>query len=298
MEAVEKVKNVIEDLYVVSDLDLHPFLGQLNFYISQLKNEKKGQETLVLRELPFLTNFMDLSFRSLIENYIQRSIYLKTCRVSASFENYDLYKAEALMAQLPSILKIIALIKLRGDLFVTLDDQFLTISASLSRQNGINEHKSDILAQIKSIFALKTLTTFQIRESEKTDSAILELKFDLSFDDKKVYRLDTHDLIGVDLCLPNQLKNYEISFDKLRSLNKHLIYKINTDCTVERVKNLENLTGQVIHFHFLFRPISFIIPKRGDLKDIKDLSRKDTGSDWTKNTIPTYFIDIFSSQSI
>ncbi|MDH5580726.1 MAG: hypothetical protein OEY33_02385 [Bdellovibrionales bacterium] len=295
METEEKLKNAIEDLYFVSDLDIHPFLGQINFYVSQLRKEKSSPKSIQIDDFPFLAKFMDTSFRSLIENYTQRSIYLKTCKVSPSFKNFDLLKAESLLAQLPLMLKIISLMKLGGDLIVDLNDRFLVISALLKKGKGIRDNKIEILEQVKSLFAVKTLTTFNIRESEVIDCAILDLKFDIGYNEDLTYQVQTSDLIGVDLCMPNQLKNYEISKEEFSKINEHQVFKINENCKIERVKDYTQLNGQVIHFHFLFRPISFIIPKRGDLIDIKSLGRKDTGSDWTTKTVPTYFIDIFSS---
>ena len=295
METEEKIKNAIEDLYQITDLDLHPFLGQLNFYVSQFKREKSSHKSIQIDDFPFLSNFMDTSFRSLIENYIQRSIYFKTCRVSASFEQFDLLKAESLLAQLPLVLRILTLMKLGGDLIVELNEQFLTVSGLLKRNCGLTDNKESILDQIKSLFSYKTLTTFKIRESDIENCAILDLKFDIGYKENLTYRVQTADIIGVDLCMANQLKNYEISLEDFKKLNNHQVYKINNKCKIERVLNYNQLNGQVIHFHFLFRPISFIIPKRGDLIDIKSLGRKDTGSDWTTQTVPTYFIDIFSS---
>lgn len=287
MNAIERAKDVIEDLYLVGDVDLHPFLGQLNFFISQLSKSKSTHaKNLVLKEFPFLTHFMESSFRSLIENYIQRSIHLKTSRVNCNFTEFELDKAEKLLYLIPEILKITGLSKLAGDLIVDLDHQALKISALLKRQNGIKENKPQIIDKLKFLFKENIITTFKIRESEVQNCAQLELTFDLSYDNNTFYKIES----GIEISLPNVIKNYEMSFKEFLDLGEHLIFQLNDNLEIKKIKRPKSQIGQVLHFHFLFRPISLIIPKKGILCS---MDKEDTGSG--KN--PSFFIDIFSAVS-
>jgi hypothetical protein len=117
------------------------------------------------------------------------------------------------------------------------------------------------------------LLTFKGEKTVRTGLYKLTLNIDISHDEHLVYRLPfkpnskRNYLVG----FSNVLANYRVQFDEISKIGEHQIIDVGNDLTVKtyigipNLSRIESTNKEILHFSFLFRPISIILPMRGTL---------------------------------
>ena len=128
------------------------------------------------------------------------------------------------------------------------------------------------------------------------------------------YEIDFRPEVPLCLSLSNVLDGYHISVENLRALHRHPCLEISPDLKIVRYQGIpesykhyyfaKDFDKSIIHFPFLFRPLSLIIPKGGRLtSEVTFRPDPCTGSELRdchggdknyRKTSSGYNIDIFS----
>lgn len=292
--------DAIEDLHLLADPGLSPVISRVHFHLSEIR--RKAEQSLEDHPglLPVKNKIKD-EFRFLLE---EATLKIDNCRqliLRDTETTLNLMQWGRLIETLPLAIKLVAKFPVTGMLEASYDAKALSIRATLEGYDGLEKIKSEVYRLSREFFALKTLPTFQI---EKNNQVVF--KFDYSHVDDLVYNVD---LNKKRVLLSNIFSDYEMPIDKIDLIDNQTTLILSADgefyyfesMKTKAIKNsiCNGAKPALFHFPFLFRPLSIIIPREGEVAPLNGFfgtgcEKLLTDQTFGKPSKPALSLDIFS----
>ena len=153
----------------------------------------------------------------------------------------------------------------------------------------------------------KVLLTFGLEKTAKPGLFKLDLKVDISHDDSLVYKVNfkvgskENYFVG----FSNIFCHYRSLLENVKAVGEHNVIEIGSDLSVKNffgipdLSRLESANKEILHFPFLFRPVSIILPMKGHLATeaySRSLASSQDSEQMREQDVSTYYrtIDFFS----
>lgn len=301
----EKSKEMIEDLKGLLSSDLYLFIDQALHHLSKIQMEYQKKNSNL--------EGLDKIYEVVIENvtsYMKKRLLQNDNIQSINYsydQNITIKQWNTIFKLLPEIIVLAENYVFRNTMNISIKDEQISIFGVVDMglwPKSIRQLSYEIT---RSLLSRKILLTYDIIEQDSSE--ILTLTFNLNHSEDKVLLFSSNE-DDINICLPGQLAQFE---KDLTEINQGQLYFVmNSDFTVGRYTHLPERflekSDEFTHlfFPFLFRPISFIIPRRGRLQSKMDLDcsfdsqnariATDVGQVYkSKNSKKTYFyLDFFS----
>jgi len=280
--------DVLDDIQTLSNNGLTPLINQASFHLSEVR--RKAEKSINnIESFQKVSSFLEDTLDCMIRNFFldkfpgRQLLYQKT-------ENpIGLKVWNRLLGVLPPVLTVVQVFPFIGTINVQVREDKV-IFRGLAKVNGdIQKYRKLIYAMTRKLLAQESLFTFKVEDAGKEGMYWLELSLDVSHDVSKVYRVDLREKHGVLLGFSSIFKNYSLPISEVENLGRHLCIEINDEMKVEKFYRIPDHylktfgDRELLHFPFLFRPVSLIIPKRGNVVSANSIREfKDTGSGFSK----------------
>lgn len=298
-------KAAFEDLHTLADPVLFPIIGRAFHHFSEVASSTYEKD--LLSDMPVLQKFLDHNLQELLANFFKKLGDDILWTFNKDEKNLEVKHWEKVLTILPDVLKVVACFKFKGFVNVEFSPKGLLIKGDIYNGQSIKDHRVNIYRVFRNLLAKQALLTFEVKEQSGTFETELSLWADISHDPSVVraydFFPDYDQEQGTLIAFSSILNNYKISLEEFESLGEHLTIEITPQLQVIKREKLpdnfktEFTSSEIIHFHFLFRPISLIIGCKG--KNIPQYALGGTGRGLleTSQKVGKIF-DIFSLLSL
>ena len=269
----DKSLDSLMDIQILSEFTVSPLVGHAYFYLSEMKRKA---DLLKLGQLEHLTSIQAILENKLIEIFnihFNESGRFKGYSLIKSTKNIDLKKWNHLFDNIPEILSLTTFFNYHGMVEVTIDEDRLEVSGHILVDENIEKNRKFIYVITRKLLRAKIIQTFTLEKSERAGLFKLVLKSDISWSENLVYQVpfkistNKNYVVG----FSNVLYGYRKRADEVTKLSKHNIIEIDNMLNVSHrydildLKAIEFNNKELLHFSFLFRPVSIILPVKGSL---------------------------------
>lgn len=261
---------IISELYQSSSEQHRSQLEQLQFQLGVFREDAEKS----LDKIEKLHNV-----KSLIQDQLEYSLKLfirrnKMGTVNTHWDDlnhFSFAKLDKIIEVMPFSYYALKFIGIKRKVSYSISKSMIIASGEIDDLVDLKSIRAQAYALTRSMFSRHVLLTFEIIEDKKKGKALLRLVFDMSKNDNYIYGVKLDSNSQSYLGLPVNFKSYKISRDNFLIKDKHHIVTIGNDLKVH--KNIEypaklntNLeSAEILHFPFLFRPLSLIIPREGEV---------------------------------
>jgi hypothetical protein len=271
---MEKIENSfqkslqgLEEIQLLGGKDLTPLIANVSFHLAELK--RTALETIDENQcFENLNNLLISHIESFFIEYIKQNNKLSQAQIYFSDKSWGNKEWNSILKIIPDMLSLMDLISFKKNVQLVQDKDVFKLRGWIGQDCSIEKKRTEIYSIFRNLLKHKTLLTYKIIETEKYDESILEIVFDLSHNENMRYEVHGDKGFGM-IGFSNVFSTYEIKDQDKNPMFKHHILEINRELELNRISYIpENLntTSKVIHFPFMFQPISFIIPNAGELK--------------------------------
>jgi hypothetical protein len=303
----EKSLSTLEYIQLLSEFSLSPLIGRAYFHLSEMKRKADEQSTGQVACYDAVSKVLDEKLESIFSDFFSNKTKFKTFEYYKSTSKIDLKKWNLILEIIPEVLSVVSLFNYHGAMETRLDEGRLLISGLILEDGKLEMNRKFIYVVTRKLLRNKVLLTFKLEKTARAGLFKLELKVDLSHDDLLLYKVnfkanpkETY-FVG----FSNIFCQYRALFEDVKVVGEHTIVEISHDLSVKHnygvldLTRLESANKEILHFPFLFRPISIILPVKGNLSS-DAFSRSLTGvqdiDQMREQDVSTYYraIDFFS----
>jgi hypothetical protein len=289
-ENFEKGLETLEDIQYLSSFSLAPLLGCAYFHLSEMKRKADAANFGIAAHYEAVSQVLDEKMASILDDFFINKSKFKGLNYTKSTAKIDLRKWNLILENLPEILSIVSVLSFHGIMDVDLSENNMVISGTILEDSQLEINRKYIYLITRKLLRKKILLTFKGEKTVRTGLFKLTLNIDISHDDNLIYRLpfkptpDRNYLVG----FSNVLANYRVQFEQIAKIGEHQIIEVNNELDVKTYRGIPNLSRmesankEILHFSFLFRPISLILPMRGTLL-LGDLSHESKANEEEDN---------------
>lgn len=282
----QKSLDVLEDIQYLSSFSVAPLLGQAYFHLSEFKRKADARSKKSISEFKEISKALDEKLELIVCEFFSNKSKFKSFEFKKDIAKIDLNKWNVLFEVLPEILSVVSLFNYHGMAEVQMNENRVLISGMVLQDSTLEMHRRLIYVITRKLLRKKVLLTFSLSESGRGGLTRLELKADISHQDDLIYKVlfkpSFQDQIVVGFS--NIFCNYRRNFDDVKMLDEHAVIEILSDLSVMQKEKIpdysstESANKEFLHFPFLFRPISIILPIKGNLSTDPFLNLLDLGS--------------------
>ncbi|MFA6236587.1 MAG: hypothetical protein WC635_04595 [Bacteriovorax sp.] len=303
----EKGLSTLEDIQLLSEFALSPLIGRAYFHLSEMKRKADEVNLGMITSFDAVVKVLDEKFESIFTEFFSNRSKYKKFDYYKSTSKIDLKKWNLILETIPEILSVVSLFNYHGGVEARLDENRLLVTGMIIEDGHLQMNRKFIYVVTRKLLRQKILLTFSLDKSAKAGLFKLDLKVDISHDEALVYKVNFK---------VNAQENYAVGFSNIfcryralledvRMVGEHNIIEVMNDLTVSHKFGIPDLTcldsanKEILHFSFLFRPVSIILPMKGNLsKDAFSRSLVSSQDDnYTReHDVSTYYrkIDFFS----
>lgn len=272
-ENFEKSLETLEDIQYLSAFSFSPLIGRAYYHLSEMKRIADSDRLGIVNKYESISQVLDEKLESILEDFFLNKCKFKGLNYTKSTSKIDFKKWNLLLETLPEILSIVSVLSFHGVMEADLNENRLTISGTILEDSQLALHRKFIYLVTRKLLRKKILLTFKGEKTVRTGLYKLTLNIDISHDENFVYKLpfksntDKSTLVG----FSNVLANYRVQINQIEQVGEHQIIEVdnelnvNTYLGIPKLSRLESTNKEILHFSFLFRPISLILPMRGNL---------------------------------
>jgi hypothetical protein len=262
--------DVLGDLYQTSSSETRSQLEQLYYQMGLLKNQAEIESEKI-------EQFQNIKF--LLQEQLEYSLKLFVRRNKmgivktnwTDISKVSFSKLNRIVEVMPFSYFALKFFNIKRKVNYIIDENAIVASGEIDDLVDLDKVRSQAYALTKSMFARKVILTYEIDENEIEEKPTLRLIFDYSNHEDYTYAVKVDEKGSGTLGLPSNFKSYRITRDKFNKMDKHHIVIVTKDFQVKKVlTSPEKLRAklpksEIIHFPFLFRPLSLIIPREGEI---------------------------------
>jgi hypothetical protein len=274
--------DTLDDLVRLGPSELRPCISQLEFYLNALKYDDKFE--LKSKAENYLNDFLiNHVERELTTYFLSTENKARDLDLNFKIKELSFEKWSYILDTTPLIIRFLNQFHFEDTLTLEITENRFTLTSKFLAADELLNKRKDIYYLSRKLIEKKVIPTYDV-EVNDNGNEILKLVFDFSFDPKMFYCLDFIKEHGFVIKLTNMLENYYSNFNEDICNKRHLCVVVNEDLSVDKYyripnKFVDNSKYELLHFPFLFRPVSLIIPVKGFLTtDIGIRQLMDTGS--------------------
>jgi hypothetical protein len=270
----QRALGYLEDIQRLSEQNVSPLIRQA-IYNFQQSDGLCHKSLALLGEYPQMLYF----WKSFLENLKQRLMdrrELENVHFSFSDADLNLAEVEALSSVLPSFVDVLCNLTFQNDVHMDFSGSELCARGKIKLSSDLENRRTDLYRLTRWFLKKEMILTFSLDKIED-DCAEIQLRLKFADQNNQIMLLDSPlkktPLVG----LSASLVDYKVSHNFASRLGRHLCIEITDDFGVEKHYRMpkricsEKSQAEIMHFAFLFRPVSFIIPRAGRLIAVDDL---------------------------
>ncbi|MDO9183077.1 MAG: hypothetical protein Q7U04_11745 [Bacteriovorax sp.] len=303
--------STLEDIQLLSEFSMSPLIGRAYFHLSEIKRKADIASLGPVAHYDMVAKVLDEKFESITTEFFSNKAKFKNFEYFKSTEKIDLKKWNLIFEIIPEVLSVVSLFNYHGTMETRLDESRLLISGMILEDGLLEMNRKFIYIITRKLLRQKVLLTFNLEKTARTGLFKLDLKVDISHDDTLVYKVNfkpnpkENYLVG----FSNIFCHYRTLFEEVKSVGEHNVVEVGSDLSVNHffgvpdLSRLESANKEILHFPFLFRPVSIILPMKGNLSTdsfSRSLSSSHDDEKKREQNVSTYYrtIDFFSLFSI
>jgi len=307
LDDFQKSLNTLEDIQLLSEFSLSPLIGQAYFHLSEMKRKADVNTNRTGVYYSAISKVLDEKFESIITDFFSNKSKFKDFDFKKSTSKIDLKKWNLIFEIIPEVLSVVSLFNYHGTIEARLDEGKLVISGQIFEENYQNMNRKFIYVITRKLLREKVLLTFSLEKTARAGLLKLDLKVDISHDESLIYKVSFKPsknekyLVG----FSNVFCQYRTLIENINHVGEHNIIEIESDLNVKHILGLPDLTRmesankEILHFPFIFRPVSIILPIKGNLSGdsfFRNLAISKDGQPMREQDVSTYYrkIDFFS----
>jgi hypothetical protein len=296
----------LEDIQTLGDNHLNPLVDQAAFHIGEI-HRKAELSFENLNQFSEVKNFLEKTIDQLLTNYTLKDLGAHQVLFQKKYESMSLENWNKLLTVLPTSLHIVSVFKFVGTQNIQLSDKGISFRGLIKTDQNITKFRELVYKASRKLLKEKAILTYKIENLDDERMCWLELKVDTSHDENLSFCVDLTENLNLWLGFSNIFDKYKISGEQASMLPRHLVIEISEDLDIQKHYRVpDRFTGtikdkEMLHFSFLFRPVSIIIPKKGRVMNKSTLLKnKDTGSGLEQQEVENRsnnsfrYIDFFS----
>jgi hypothetical protein len=299
----EKSLSTLEDIQMLAEFSVSPLVSHAYYYLSEMKRKADAQSVAKISEFEQVGKVLDEKLASIIGDFFGNKSRFKGYEYFRDVEKVDLKKWNQVLETIPEILSLVTLFNYHGSIDVRFNEGRFLVSGLILEDGNLERSRKLIYVITKKLMRSKVLLTFSLEKTARTGLFKLDLKADLSHDDSLVYRVlfssqkDEQYIVG----FSNVFCQYRAHLEDVKLVGEHNIIEIKSDLSIKHymgipeLSRIESANKEILHFPFLFRPLSIILPMKGNLVTTSSSSSLDDETK-RKHDVSKYFrtIDFFS----
>ena len=280
----------LEDLAQLGPYANAPILGRAFHHFSKAKMQLEEQVYSTIFS-PALQKFLPQGLSYLLQDQLGSPLTVTTTDIS--FPQWN-----KILTVLPIFIKIAKCLPWPKVEQTTISGDLLTMHGHLpAEESTLLRKRSTIYQYFRQLLAQQSLLTFSV-ETLADQSAKLSLQLDLRHQDQVVYRVP----VGEGICFSSIFPYYIVQdWASVAAQGAHYCLNIKADGNIEELPAIpeqfmkNSPEAVLLHFRFLFRPVSLIIPGKGEIISARP---GDTGREIyainSSFTASSSYVDIFS----
>ncbi|MBT3236304.1 MAG: hypothetical protein HN353_10170 [Bdellovibrionales bacterium] len=263
------------DIQALASEDIATPINRAYFHLSEVKRAsiQASQNSDLLSSLPGIKNFLQQAIALLIEEQLAKSPIITQINYGHKFDNITSPSLDRMLAGIPHLFCVIKRLGLSGRLNIQMGAELTTVTGEIKNQVDLEQARVDVYAATRSLLKLGIFLTFKVTgQSVKRNLSQVELKLDYGHANNLGYavaikRADRQQI----MVFSDRFACYLLPAAQRASLGHHHCVEITSDLRVKTTPAIpdhcvrESVQQEIIHFNFLFRPISLIIPNRGKI---------------------------------
>ncbi len=269
----EKSLDALMDIQMLSEFTVSPLVSHAYFYLSEMKRKADALKSGQIDQLTNIQKVLDTKMTEIFDLHFNQSGRFKGYSLTKSTKNIELNKWNQLFETIPEILSLTTLFHYHGDVQVIFDENKLEIVGHVFEDGHIETNRKLIYVITRKLLRAKILLTFSIEKSAKAGLIKLVLRADISHNENFSYRVPfrvsskENYIVG----FSNILYRYRTQLDEIKKVGQHNIIEIDNELNVTHKFHIPELTAtesankEILHFPFIFRPVSIILPVKGSL---------------------------------
>lgn len=296
----------LEDIQALGENHLNPLIDRAAFHIGEI--HRKAEFSFEnLNEYDKVKDFLEKTIDQLLTNYTLKDLGAKQVLFQKKYESMSLANWNKLLTVLPISLHVVSVFKFLGTQNILLSDKGIKFRGLIKTDDSITKFRELVYKGTRKLLKEQTILTYKLEPLEDERMCWLELNVDMSHDENLSFCVDFREELGLWLGFSNIFDAYKISADQAKGLPRHLVIEVGEDLEIQKHYRIpDRYTGaikdaEMLHFSFLFRPVSIIIPKKGRVINRATLEHiRDTGSGLDQQEVENQkynsfrFIDFFS----
>ncbi|GAB4015080.1 MAG: hypothetical protein Fur0010_13740 [Bdellovibrio sp.] len=264
-----KTIDSLNELIALIDSNNFPKITEIVSRVNSLKNEYR--KSLELNSHPHVRAVLENELDAIVLEFAEKQKDLGLINFSIE-ENISIDNWNRIISSSRKILNLIALMNPKGQCDFTFGHNGFEIIVAELGEFDIDQVRPRAYALTREFLDQSMIFTFDVRENSLVE---FSLRWDEDNNELLVfYNLEKKLEIG----MPALLSKFVIESQNLSKRGQHLVYTFDQDFNFRRVENDVtpelSSTVTVLHFSFLFRPLSLIIPMKGQVLPAVRVSEK------------------------
>lgn len=249
----------LNELFEMVELKDLTKVSEVYSRVNSLKAEV--EKSFKLDQHPAVKSLLERELDGHILAFAEKNNSLNSVTVQVD-RNQDIEAWNRNLTWAVKLLDLVTLFKPEGDFDCQMTGQRLSLRFERLGEFDVEMVRPRSYFLTRELLDNKGMLTFNVEENS--------IEFNLSWEDHQNYLWVFQDQeTGMHFALPQIIANYEIDSENLAKKGKHLTYTFDRNFSLRETENLEfseqKEAETILHFSFLFRPVSFIIPYEGQI---------------------------------
>jgi len=270
----KRALSYLEDIQRLSEENVSPLIRQAIHSFQQANST-------YLENKPLLGHYPQLLFfwNSFTENLKQRLIErrdLENVELIIDSETLSLKQVEQFSKCLPSFIDVLCCLTFKDLVTIECNEEEIVAKGKIHLCSELENRRVEIYRLTRWFLAQGMILTFT-HDLIINDETEITMRLRLPDQTGRVALLESKESRTPLVGLSAVIAEYKIKTDTAARLGRHLCIEIFEDLRVEKYYRIprrvlnEKSSTEIMHFAFLFRPVSFIIPSRSRLIKVDDL---------------------------
>ena len=272
-EDFEKGLNTLEDIQMLAEFSVSPLVSHAYFYLSEMKRKADALSSSPVQQFDAVAKVLDDKLSAIFAEFFGNKGRFKAYDYYKVVDDIDLKKWNLVFETIPEVLSVVTFFNYHGAIDIRFDKNRLQISGLILEDGNFELNRKLIYVITRKLLRNKVLLTFNLEKTVRTGLFKLTLKTDISHDDSLSYKVkfkvnhkDEY-VVG----FSNVFCQYRALLEDVEQVGEHTIVEIKSDTSVSHymglpeLSRMESANKEILHFPFLFRPLSIILPMKGNL---------------------------------
>lgn len=273
-KSFQKGLKSLEEINILGGQELTPLVGAASHHFSELKrNALKSLEEN--KNFEKLNSFLASHLEAVFLNYIKESDSITQAQIYFQDHTWGHKEWNSIINIVPEMLSILTLLKVQKNIQLIQEKETFILRGWIDHDFRVESGRPQIYALFRKLLENQILMTYKLHHNLRENESVIEIKFDLSHDDEQAYSVSSGNR-DHNIEFSNLFKNYELNDREDLPDYKHKILIIDDEFILKKedacISDILDREGerksvyQVIHFSFLFQPITMILPERGKVE--------------------------------